>query len=302
MQPSIIVHGCDNPIGSRVATTLKSAKSAIVREVCGADVAGLRSCLPGAQAIAHCIVGTPAHIEQSAACLFGLLSESAATPRVVHLSSMTVYGSVCGIVDESNELIADLGPYSRAQRSAEQCAAAYPRAVILRSGVEYGPTCVPWSERVARWLLAGRLGDLGVAGDGICNLVYVDDLISVILTALREPEIEGGIFNVAAAEKPTWNEYFTAYALTLGAVPVRRIGMNRLRIETRIAAPALRLAQLAVGVTGLHRLRVPPPIPPSLLSLCRQEIDLSVVRVEQVLRARWTPLQQGLSLTAECYR
>lgn len=301
MKLCVIVHGSDNFIGSRLVTMLENEDWATVRTVRAADVGALRTYLPGAQAIAHCIVGSAAHIERSATSLYGLLSASSTKPRVVHLSSMTVYGSATGAIDESCPLLADLGPYAAAQRRAEQVAAAYSRAAILRSGVEYGPTCVPWSGRVALWLRAHRLGDLGEFGDGVCNLVYIDDLISVFLSALREPAIEGDIFNVAAADKLTWNEYFTQFALALGAVPVRRIGARRLRFETRIAAPALRLGELVANATRLHGVHIPPPIPPSLLRLCRQEIGLSVARVERRLGARWTPLQEGLHRAAECY-
>jgi 2-alkyl-3-oxoalkanoate reductase len=302
MKSCVIVHGADNFIGSRVVAALEKEPWATVRAVRAGDVLALRGCLPDAQVIAHCILGTAAQIQTGATSLYGLLGSSNAKPRVVHLSSMSVYGSAVGVIDESCALLADLGPYSAAQLRAEQLAAKYSRVVILRSGVEYGPTCVPWSGRVAGWLRARRLGDLGEGGDGVCNLVYIDDLIAVILSALRQPAVEGQMFNVAAHDKLNWNEYFTTFALALRAVPVRRISAPRLKLETRLAAPALRLAELIAAKTALHRLHIPAAIPPSLLRLCRQEITLSVARAEQILDARWTPLQYGLRRTAEFYQ
>lgn len=301
MKRTVIVHGSDNFVGARLAASLANEDWVTVRAVRGGDVAALRTSLPGAQAIAHCIVGGAASIERGATGLYGLLSKSAAL-RVVHLSSMTVYGSATGVVDEASDLLADLGTYSMAQRRAEQLAAEHSNSVILRPGVEYGPTCVPWSGRIARYLQAHRLGDLGEAGDGLCNLVYIDDLISVVQSALQEPDIGGSRFNVVTGGKPTWNDYFMAYAVALGAVPVRRIGARRLRLETRIAAPALKAAEMVAGATRLRWFHVPPPIPGSLLRLCRQEIDLSNARVEARLGAHWTPLEEGLRRAAECYR
>src|SRR5665213_3576150 len=302
MKSSVIIHGADNFIGARLAASFANEKGVTLRAVHGGDQVALRNVLPEAQAVVHCSVGTPGQIERGATLLYGLLSSSKTQPRVVHLGSMTVYGSAVGTVDEASVLRADLGPYSLAQRLAERLAGSYSQAVILRSGVEYGPSCAAWSGRVARWLQAHRLGDLGACGDGLCNLVYIDDLIAVIRTALHEPGIEGEVFNVAASVKPTWNDYFTAYAIALGAVPVRRIGVRRLGLETRIAAPALKLAESLVSAARLRMLHVPPAIPPSLLRLCRQEIDLSTTRVESRLGARWTPLDRGLSQAAECYR
>jgi nucleoside-diphosphate-sugar epimerase len=301
MKSCVIVHGANNFVGSKLVAALEREPWAMVRAVRAGDALALHACLPDAQAIAHCVLGTAAQIETGATALYGLLAASNAKPRVVHLSSMTIYGSAAGLIDESCAMLADLGPYSAAQLRAEQLAAEYSQAVILRSGVEYGPTCAPWSGRVAQWLRARRLGDLGENGDGVCNLVYIDDLTAVILSALRQPAIQGEIFNVAAHEKLRWNEYFTTFAVALGAVPVRRISARRLNLETRLAAPALRLAELIAAKTAFHRVRIPPAIPPSLLRLCRQEITLSVARAEQILDARWTPLQYGLRRTAEFY-
>ena len=300
MNSTVLVHGADNFIGSRLVETLRQRGGIEVQAVVGADEAALRRALPAAQSVAHCIVGAASDIERGGAALYGLLAVTPNAPSVVHLSSMTVYGSVTGSVDESCPIRADLGSYAAAQARAEGLAAKYSRAVILRSGVEYGPGCATWSGRVSRWLRAHRLGDLGEAGDGVCNLIYIEDLLSVILAALREPAVEGGVFNVAAADKPTWNQYFTQYALALGAVPVRRISPRRLSLEAGIA-PLLKVAEiLAGGARGGSRL-VPPPIPASLLLACRHEMALNVTQVENRLGARWTPLKEGLRRTAKFY-
>jgi nucleoside-diphosphate-sugar epimerase len=300
VSPAVLVHGADNFIGSRLVETLRQRGGIEVKAVAGADEAALRRALPAVQSVAHCIVGAAADIERGAAVLYGLLAVTPNAPSVVHLGSMTVYGSVTGSVDESSPIRADLGSYAAAQARAEGLAAKYSRAVILRSGVEYGPGCATWSGRVSRWLRGHRLGDLGEAGDGICNLIYIEDLLSVILAALREPAVEGGVFNVAAAVKPTWNQYFTQYALALGAVPVRRISPRRLSLEARIA-PLLKVAEiLAGGARGGSRL-VPPPIPASLLLACRQNMALNVTQVENRWGARWTPLEEGLRRAAKFY-
>jgi hypothetical protein len=52
----------------------------------------------------------------------------------------------------------------------------------------------------------------------------------------------------------------------------------------------------------LRRLRLPEPIPPSLLRLCQQEIRLDVARAEQLLLLRWTALGEGLEQAAQWWR
>ncbi len=301
MSAIVLVHGADNFIGARLVEALRKKNGIEVRAVPANDESALRRALPGAQSVAHCILGAASRIERGGAMLYRLLAVAPNAPKVVHLSSMTVYGSVTGVVDESCAMRADLGPYSLAQARAEGLAADYSRAVILRSGVEYGPGCATWSGRVARWLRAHRLGDLGEAGDGVCNLIYIEDLLSVMMSALDEQAVMSGVFNVAGAEKPTWNEYFTDYAVALGATPVRRIGPRRLSLEAGIAAPLLKVAEVLAGAAGAGSRLVPPPIPASLLRTCRQEIALNVTRVEERLGARWTPLQEGLRRAAKFF-
>jgi nucleoside-diphosphate-sugar epimerase len=298
----VMVHGADNFVGARLTARLARENWATVIAVNAGDSTGLSRGLNDAQAIAHCIVGNATQIGRCSRALYESMAGSTNRCRVVHLSSMSVYGSAGGIIDESSELRADVGAYAAAHRGAEAIAAKVAQAVILRPGVEYGPECAPWSGRVAQWLRARRLGDLGEFGDGICNLVYIDDLISVLCAVLLAPGIDGAVFNVAAGGGITWNDYFTAFAIALGAVPVRRIGRHRLLLETRVAAPALRMAELLAGGLKMSFLRIPPPVPPSLLRLCRQEISLSTALIDRTLRPHWTPLIDGLLRTAEFYR
>ncbi len=75
---------------------------------------------------------------------------------------MAVYGGVTGAVSESAPLLGQT-PYAQAKVAAEAAAARYPRSVIFRPGIVYGPGSRQWTERIARWLRARRVGDLGTA-------------------------------------------------------------------------------------------------------------------------------------------
>ncbi|HEX3397402.1 MAG TPA: NAD-dependent epimerase/dehydratase family protein [Steroidobacteraceae bacterium] len=253
-----------------------------------------------ADAIVNAAYGRPAKIRTSANALFDRAASHPARPRIVHLSSMTVYGSASGIVDEGSELRADLGDYSAAQLEAERRAAAYPNCVVLRSSCEYGPSCPQWSERIARLLKSRRLGDLGAQGDGYCNLVYIDDLVAAIIAAIRRPGIEARVFNVAAPEPITWNDYFLRFARALGAVPLRRIGAHRLRWETKALAPPLQILELIAQRLHLP-LSTPPVLSPSLARLCEQEIRLDSRLSTEQLGLSYISLDEGLARTAQAY-
>jgi nucleoside-diphosphate-sugar epimerase len=265
------------------------------------DAAQIGAALRDADAVVNCLSGRPADIVQGARALQIAAAGVAHRPRIVHLSSMSVYGSATGAVDEDAPLLGDLGAYAQAKVQAEAAIAPYPGRVILRPGVEYGPGEPLWSGRVARWLQAGRVGDLGAAGDGICNLLYIDDLVAAILAALRQTGVEGSIFNLAMPSPPSWNDYFVRYGRALGAVPVRRIGPRRLKLETRLLAGPLKLLEIAAGKLGAGG-ALPPPLPPSVLRLASQEIHLVATRAPAALGLDFTPLDEGLARAAAYYR
>lgn len=262
------------------------------------DEPALARALEGADAVVNGIAGSAATIVAASRALYAIVGRAPRPPRVVHLSSMAVYGSATGTVDESARLRGDSGAYAAAKVESERLAARCGDVVVLRPGCVYGPGSVQWSERVARWLETHRVGDLGAAGDGVCNLVYVDDVVAAVLAALRLPRGDGRAFNLGSPAPPTWNEYFLQFARALGTVPVRRISRRQLARETKLWAAPLKLAELAARLARLRRVRVPPPIPPSLLRAWGQEIRLDVRRAEQVLGVAWTPAAAGLRETA----
>jgi hypothetical protein len=298
MQQRIVVNGAENFVGRRVLAAIANSGWGVGVGVNTGDSAALGTALSGAQAIANCITGGADVVAKAAKSLLGG-NPLPADLQIVHLGSMAVYGSAEGWVDESTATRADLGEYAIAQLAAETVLATHPGTVILRLGVEYGPGCPAWTDRVARWLLAGRLGDLGPQGDGICNLVFIDDLLAIVLQALRMPGLRGQIFNVAQSSKPTWNEYLTEFAIALGATPVRRISSRRLRIESKFLAAPLKVAQLSARLAGIGDAHIPPPITPSLLQTCRQEIWLSGLKSEKTFSIGWTPLAAGLRSCVE---
>jgi len=303
----ILVLGGDGFIGSHVVSALAGSGWAIPIaagrraraaapgteriQLDATDSEALKQALDGVAGVVDCVAG--AGMTEVARTLF---SSGAGIP-VVHFSSMAVYGSATGTITEDAPLKADLGAYSEAKAEAEALAASCPQAVILRPGCVYGPGSAQWSLRIARLLRARRIGDLGAGGDGCSNLVHVVDVAAAALAGLRTPAAAGRAYNLAMADAPTWNEYFLEFARALGAVPIARLSEKRLKIEGKVLAPPLKIAEILAGKAGFAHL-VPPPIPPSLIRLWRQEVRLSSVRAEQELGIAWRPLRAGLAETA----
>jgi len=260
------------------------------------DRFALQAALHGIDSVVSAIGGDPATILASARALFAACGNQSPPPRVVHLSTMLVYANTSGTVDEAAALRGDYGDYSRAKVEVENLASSYPAVVHLRPGIVYGPQSPLWSERIARWLLAHRLGDLGDAGRGWCNLAYIDDVAAAVCSALRLPGVEGEAFNIAMPAPPTWNEYLRQFAAALGTSFVR-ISSLRLALELRALAPPLKLAELAARAVHLQW-RPPAPLRPWLLRQCAYPMRLDVAKAQTRLGLQWTPLRRGLETSA----
>jgi 2-alkyl-3-oxoalkanoate reductase len=295
-QLRVAVIGADQVIGRAIVRALASIDWAITQVVERGD---LEAAVSSADAVINATLGDPKLIAHHAQALHAALKNTSHQPRVVHFSSMTVYGQFSGKVTESQPMSDDLGEYSKSQIFAERLISQLTNTVILRPGCEYGPECIPWSERIGKWLLTRRVGDMGVHGDGICNLVYIDDVVAAALRAVRAENIGGSIFNLAMPSPPTWNEYLIQYAKALGAVPVRRVTRRRLKIETKVLAIPLKIAELLAQRAGLRASPLPLAIPPSFIRLCEQEVQLDATSVESKLAMQWTQLAEGLSKTAQ---
>jgi 2-alkyl-3-oxoalkanoate reductase len=315
MQQKVLVLGAGGFIGTEVVAALAATGWATPilgvrrppraggrfqhRIVDATNLTSVASALDGVAAVVDCVAGGADTIAASNAALFGAVTAANRGIRVMHLSSMAVYGSAVGLVDESSPVQGDLGPYSVAKIAAERAALGYAHTTAFRPGCVYGPTSPQWSIRIAQLLLARRLGDLGPAGDGSCNLVHVADVASAIIRALQQSQTQGQIFNLSMPDPPTWNEYLIRYAKALRAVPVKRIHGRNLRVETKLLAPLLKILEIAAGKLKMNAGRLPPPIPPSLLRLFAQDIRLDTRRAETALGMRWRPLDTALQETAD---
>jgi 2-alkyl-3-oxoalkanoate reductase len=312
----VVVIGGNGFIGERVVAALKASdwaqpvvasrrrvlKSDGVEhvQVDATDGSALTRALGNAAGVVNCVTGDAATIVANARALFAAAAGCTPQPRVVYLSSMAVYGTATGDLDESAPTVVEGSPYGVAKVAAEKVAATYARAVVLRPGIVYGPHSDWWSVEIARLLGRRRLGDLGPMGEGVCNLLYVDDMAKATLQALRLPNIEGCTFNVAMALAPTWNDYFALYAQALGAAPVSHISPARLAVELRLLGPALRALDLAAHAAHLP-FRPPAAIRPWLIQLTAHRLRLDVSAAERQLQMTWTPLAEALRTTSAVF-
>jgi len=264
------------------------------------DPAAVARAMAGAAYAVNCVAGDG---DSMVAATRNLCQAAAAggARRIVHLSSMAVYGAATGLVDEARPLDSAIGGYTRAKVASElvtrEFVAAGGDAVILRPGCIHGPRGEQWTARIGRLLRQRRIGDLGAEGDGVCNLVPVDDVAAAVIAALRQPGIAGEAFNLGDPDPGTWNAYFIRLARAIGATPVRRVSGRWLRLETMVLAPPLKVLRLAGGRAGLGH-RVPDSVARSLRALWRQDIRLDHRKADARLGFARTPPDQALASAA----
>jgi nucleoside-diphosphate-sugar epimerase len=266
------------------------------------DADQLKRALRGMDAVVNCVAGSAQAIAQGARVLVQAANESGCR-RIVHLSTMSVYGALEGEVREDAPRDANIGWYAKAKCEAEDAISAFAlhggSVVMLRPGCVWGPGSELWVGRIGRLLRAHRLGDLGAAGDGWSNLVALQDVCAAILASLRL-DVGGAplIYNLAAPDSPRWNGYFVDLALAIDATPVRRLSPRQLKLDAKLASPCLKLTEILLKKAGRATSRLPDPLPPGLLGVFERHLHLRGERAQHELGLRWTPYDEVLPAAA----
>lgn len=213
-----------------------------------AAMAGDESADPGALRVIHTAYSSPrVTIEGTRNMLAGALR--AGVGRFVYISSADVYGTPRGKVDETYPLTPTGIEYADSKIEAERLCWEYAEkglpVTVLRPSIVYGPFSRTWTVEMAAKLQSGNWGVFEGYGQGICNLLYVSDLVEGLLLAARHPAAVGQAFNLSGPETITWNEYFARFNAAMGLPPLRKIEPNRTRLRATLMSPVRSAARLA---------------------------------------------------------
>jgi nucleoside-diphosphate-sugar epimerase len=213
----------------------------------------------------------------------------AGVQRFVYLSTAEVYGPhAAGTIDETRPVERRGNRYADAKIDAEALCREFGRrglaVTILRPSIVYGPFGKAWTCNIAKRLQSGRWGEFQKYGDGFCNAVYVDDLLSAILLALEHEAAPGNTFNINGPEVVTWNEYFRRFndALKLPGLTTKTAARSAIR--TAAIAPLMRIADAMMARFGDRLLKI---------YLRGGMVSRQMQRVKTLLQA--TPSQRELS-------
>lgn len=187
------------------------------------DVASLTAALDGCDAVVHTALGDARQI----VAMPGVLCAAAAAAgikRVVYLSSAAVHGPTpAADTSEATPLhCRHAMDYNNAKVRAERaffrsCARHQLTGFALRPSVVFGPRS-RWIADLATDLRQQQAWLLG-PGDGVCNSIYVDNLVTAIVQALEAPASAAGPYLVGDREPLTWRTFYGQVASALGIAP-----------------------------------------------------------------------------------
>lgn len=253
MNRHVLITGANGFIGSHLAERL-SAEGARVRGLVRhesrftrhvfdpfigdvVDTDAVRRAVEGCDAIIHCAAMQTERARLADYCRVNVegtlnvlrAARAANVARVIHLSTINVHGvPPPPNVHADSPLVFAGDFYSRSKAEGERAAWEFAHAhhialTVIRPGCTYGPRSYAWTLKPIERLRRKRpvlIDD----GNGICNAIYIDNLVDLILFALKNESAIGHAFIGTEGRGVTWREFYGAYARIVGA---RVFGMPR---------------------------------------------------------------------------
>jgi nucleoside-diphosphate-sugar epimerase len=138
--------------------------------------------------------------------------------RLVYLSSTAVYGfwPTQTPITEDMPTPYTGEAYCDGKIDSESVALKYHRerglpVSILRPSMVYGPFETFWAQHLIRCLGRNWMTLIN-GGTGICNSLYIDNLISAMWSAAREDAAVGQVFIISDSETVTWKQMIEGHA------------------------------------------------------------------------------------------
>jgi nucleoside-diphosphate-sugar epimerase len=187
----------------------------------------------------------------SLADLLVAVRERQADCRVVHMSSMAVYGNAMRRPTPESEALEPVSTYGRLKRVAERVCQRASQAGVKTCSLRVASLYGRGQRKQLFWDIARRLArqpaELTLFGDGMetRDFVYVDDFADVVLELIERAPFAGEAINVATGESITVKsaaQQLTGYLGYHG--PIRFLGESPPHDPRHFEADVTRLNQL----------------------------------------------------------
>jgi nucleoside-diphosphate-sugar epimerase len=297
-------------------------------DICLCDVMNKESldmALSGVDAVIHCARGREddSPVSTDGTRLLLERARAAGVRKVIHMSSVAVYGDARGLVDEQTAAVGPLTAYGATKLRAEQiCRETADEGMsiaVLRPTLIYGPFSEQWSLPYISRFASRRWRRLGALGEGKCNLVYVGDLVHFARHLLARDTGPFIVLNANGPEIPSWNSYLERFNAALGFPelespqkqliglapqvalrrPVRRFGKYMLAHHRRALVTISNKSHAAKVL--LKRIEADLRLRPNDDEIARFSIDVTY-SMEAAAKIGFVPqtgVDRGLALTAD---
>jgi len=184
------------------------------------DQSALRAAFKGCNVVIHAIAGDRKTIVETLAPTYQAAQE-AGVRRLVYLSTASVHGQAPSPGTDEYSPLNDNQPidYNNSKVQAERQLLELRNKgsvelVMLRPSIVFGPRSF-WITSFASDLLAGQAYFVN-EGKGICNSIYIDNLVHAIYLAMTASEVDREAFLVGDEEEITWADFYRPIAEGLG--------------------------------------------------------------------------------------
>jgi nucleoside-diphosphate-sugar epimerase len=209
------------PVVRRAEALAQVCRFALDARVADArDELALREAFLGCETVVHAVAGDHRTILGTLAPVYRA-ADQAGVSRLIYLSTASVHGQDPAPGTDETSPLTDQQPiaYNNFKVRAEAQLAALRRTgeveiVLLRPGIVHGPKSA-WTAGLADELLAGQAYLVG-RGRGVCNSIYIDNLVHAIRLAASAPHVDGQAFLVSDAEEITWYDLVRPIVEALG--------------------------------------------------------------------------------------
>ncbi len=215
--------------------------------------------------------------------------------RVVHVSTVGVYGSSPKIGTDEKTTFNPYDVYSKTKAEGEKIALDYWRkkklpVTILRPTIGYGPgdtrpVFLPLFSLIKRKMFVS-VGK----GDNFLHTVYVDNLVDALLLAASSQEAIGEDFIIGDAECPTMKEIINTIAKIEG------VGLYPFYIPGSLARVIGKSFDL------LQKLRLPAPLPTQRVRFMVANRKFKIEKARKILGYRpRVNILEGMTATYKWY-
>ena len=152
----------------------------------------------------------------------------AGVKKFVHFSSVAVYGlNPPDGADEGTAFQPCGYLYCDTKIAAEKIVWAYHRdrglpVVVIRPAPVYGPHSKQWTVLPIKMIKSGQMMLIN-GGTGLCNYVYIDNLIDATLLAAKRDESVGQAYIITDGIALPWKDFFGCYAQMAGKPQMRSV-------------------------------------------------------------------------------